>query len=305
MNLPQGPERWAIHLSNILKAFQSAHGIDRFPIDVATIAQEYSRQVFPQEPITLVQGMSMTSKFEGMLIPSPHKKGEWGIFYNESIRSKGRKNFTLAHELGHYLLHRHQSPQGLQCTGRNMLDWKSEYGQIEAQANTFSSYLLMPLDDFREQIGTQKMSLALVSHLSDRYAVSMTAAILKWLSSTKARAMVVVSKDGFIDWSWSSDRLIKSGVFFRARQQVVELPQKSLAARKDGLIDNAKGVLHPKGVWSPHEEVHEMVILDAGNETTISLLIYPDDVPFQFPRNDDEEYTEDTYDPFESFSTKR
>jgi len=60
-----------------------------------------------------------------------------------------------------------------------MLDWKSEHGQIEAQANTFASFLLMPLDDFREQIRGQAITMALMRHLADRYEVSITAAILE------------------------------------------------------------------------------------------------------------------------------
>jgi hypothetical protein len=48
-----------------------------------------------------------------------------------------------------------------------MLDWKSEHGQIEAQANTFASFLLMPLDDFREQIRSQEITMALM-----RFALS-------------------------------------------------------------------------------------------------------------------------------------
>jgi len=94
-----------------------------------------------------------------------------------------------------------------------MLDWKSEHGQIEAQANTFASFLLMPLDDFREQIRSQAITMALMRHLSDRYEVSITAAILKWLGITDKRAMIVVSKDGFIDWAWGSKRLFKSGIY--------------------------------------------------------------------------------------------
>lgn len=124
MTLPNSPEGWAIHLSKLLIAIQAAHSTPRFPIDVISIAREYSKQVFPENPITLIQGSSMKN-FEGALIPSPHKKGEWGIIYNENITSPGRKNFTLAHELGHYLLHRQISPAGMQCTPRQMMDWKS------------------------------------------------------------------------------------------------------------------------------------------------------------------------------------
>ena len=64
---------------------------------------EYSRNVFPDAPITKVEGLDLSAKFEGMLLPHPNGNGEWGIIYNSSITSKGRINFTLGHELGHYL----------------------------------------------------------------------------------------------------------------------------------------------------------------------------------------------------------
>lgn len=305
MKLPETPEGWAIHLSGLLKAVQNVHGTPRFPVDLAAIAQDYSRQVFPDEPITVVRGEPMFDKFEGMLAPNPNVKGEWGIFFNSAIESKGRRNFTLAHELGHYLLHRQKFPRGLQCTGRDMIEWKSEAAQIEAQANTFSSYLLMPLDDFRQQLGAQKMTMELIRHLSDRYDVSITAAILKWLSMTQDRAMVVVSKDGFIDWSWSSERLLKSGVYYKGRQEVIELPSASLAARQDAALDNLKGLLHPPGVWKGQEEVHEMVLFSQKNLMTISLLIYPYDPPYQNYDIDEGQELMDTFEKFPSFGGRR
>ena len=112
----------------------------------------------------------------------------------------------------------------------------------------------MPLDDFREQIRNQEITMALMRHLSDRYEVSITAAILKWLGITAKRAMIVVSKDGFIDWAWGSNRLFKAGIYYRARQETVPLPELSLAARRDPLIDAEIGFVHPKGVWVGNEE---------------------------------------------------
>ncbi len=154
--------------------------------------------------------------------------------------------------------------------GRDMLDWKSEHGQIEAQANTFASFLLMPLDDFREQIRSQAITMALMRHLSDCYEVSITAAILKWLGITDKRAMIVVSKDGFIDWSWGSKRLFKSGIYYRARQETVPLPELSLAARRDPSIDAEIGFVDPKGVWVGNEEVNEMRLMpDCDEEDTL------------------------------------
>ena len=152
---------------------------------MAALAQDFSRQVFPDAPITMVGGLNLSKGVEGMLMPRGDGSGEWGIIYNETIRSPGRRNFTLAHELGHYLLHRRAHPGGLKCTNRNMTDWDEARNRIEGEANTFASYLLMPLDDFREQIKGRVIDIDLMTELSDRYAVSLTAAILKWMDDPR------------------------------------------------------------------------------------------------------------------------
>ena len=297
MNLPTTPEGWAIHLSILVRVFHEAHGSPRFPIRAADIAKEYSRNVFPEAPITKVDGLDLSRKFEGMLMPIESKAGEWGIIYNSTINSKGRINFTLAHELGHYLLHRQLLPERIRCSSRDMGDWRSERGQIEAQANKFASFLLMPLDDFRLQISGQKIDMELMRHLSDRYEVSITAAILKWLSITDQRAMIVVSKDGFVDWAWSSERLLKSGIYYAARQQTIELPSQSLAALcVDEEIAETTGT-HKRGVWQGNEDVYEMTVFSPKNEMTISLLLYPKVGPTRWRSADlDEPEEGDTYD---------
>jgi len=299
VKLPTTPKGWAIHLSRLVTLFHAAHGLDAFPIRVAPLAKEFSRNVYPDAPITLVEGIELSQKFDGMLMPSPRGDGEWGIVYNKAITSPGRINFTLAHELGHYLLHRHLSSSGIQCSNRAMLDWRSALGAIEAEANTFASFLLMPLDDLRSQIRGQAISLDLMRHLSDRYEVSITAAILKWLSITDKRAMIVIGRDGFIDWARSSDPLLKTGVFYRARQEVIPLPDPSLAAQPDLYSDIDADVVHPRGVWPGDEEVREMMIFGSRNEMTISLLLYPNDAPSRRWGNDEDEPREwDTYDQF-------
>lgn len=299
MSLPTTPKAWAIHLTKLISAVQQAHGLPRFPIDVEAIARDYSRQVFPDAPITMVGGLNLSKGVEGMLMPRRDGSGEWGIIYNESIRSQGRRNFTLAHELGHYLLHRFAHPGGIQCSGRNMGDWNAARSMIEAEANTFASYLLMPLDDFRTQIKGRVIDIDVMTEISDRYAVSLTAAILKWLTITDKRAMLVVSKEGFIDWSWSSEPLLKSGIFYAARQTVVELPASSLAAQEMDSDSGRYGVQHQPGVWLGSEPVHEMTVFSPGNEMTISLVLYPDRVPSSWEMAElEEEPTQDTFDKF-------
>ena len=148
MNSSVTPEQWAIRISHILN---TALGVEHFPIDVGEAAQELSYTLFPNDPITLIKGDALPS-FEGALVRAPPGKKGWGILFSTSIASPGRINFTLAHEFGHYLLHRLDYPNGFKCSTQDMVRWDSEYARIEHQANVFASFLLMPLDDFRKQL---------------------------------------------------------------------------------------------------------------------------------------------------------
>ena len=101
------PPQAANHIRKVLKAYQQASGDDVFPVDVKQVALELSKQWFPSEPIVDVKADSFGEKFNGLLTPSsPTHPRKWMILYNDSIKSEGRQNFTIAHELGHYLLHR-------------------------------------------------------------------------------------------------------------------------------------------------------------------------------------------------------
>ena len=135
--------------------------------------------------------------FEGALFPSPSGKPRWLIAYNSALTSEGRIRYTQAHELGHYLLHR-KPGQSIRCRARDMLIWDPAYERREAEANQFASYLLMPIDDYRRQVDDRSIDLNLFSFCADRYGVSLTAAILKWLEFTPEFAALVVSCDGFI-----------------------------------------------------------------------------------------------------------
>lgn len=74
----------------------------------------------------------------------------------------------------------------------------------------------MPLDDYRQQIDAlAKTDLEMLSHCADRYRISLIAAVLRWLDYTERRAVLVVSRDGFILWSRFSKQALKTGAFFR------------------------------------------------------------------------------------------
>jgi hypothetical protein len=269
MPFPDTPRKWAIHLSKILEVYHTAHPeTDRFPIDVSKIAKEYSAQVFPGKPITLIKGSDLSDKFEGALIPHPNKN-EWAILYNNKIPSRGRINFTLAHELGHYLLHLPTLPNDVHCSPQTMNDWNSKEAQIETDANIFASHLLMPSEDFCKQMYNKKISYDLIVNLAHRYGVSITAAALKWIDLCNIPAMIVYGRDGFIDWSWSNKDLMKMGIYYPAKQKTIEYPSGSLA--NIGITGSA--AFHEENVWPGNKKTTE-ILLQKSDEFSLSLVIY-------------------------------
>lgn len=262
------PERWAIDLSVMMN---KVLGPEHFPISIPVLAREYSSQRYPDDPISVVIGDNLPG-FDGALVKAPEGRKGWGIFYNGAIKSEGRINFTLAHEFGHYLVHRTLYPDGFRCGEQDVVRWDSEYGQIEHQANVFAANILMPLDDYRRQIKADaRVDLDMIAQCAERYRVSLIAAVLRWLSYTTRRAVLVVSRDGYILWARSSGEALKTGAFFRTSRGPIEIPALSLAARQDGLVDERAGVLLPPGVWFP-EEVREMTIFSEQYDFAISLL---------------------------------
>lgn len=289
MTAPFTPERWAFEITHVLNA---ALGADRFPIDIPMIAREYSKQRFPDDPIVSVQGDRLPT-FDGALYKAKVGRKGWGIIYNNAITSKGRINFTLAHEFGHYLLHRIAYPNGFQCGQQQIVRWDSEYGQVEHQANVFAANFLMPLDDFRRQIApAAKVDLDMISHCADRYRVSLIAAVLRWLSYTQKRAVLVVSRDGFILWARSSTPALKTGAFFKTSTGPIEIPQISLPANPNLLVDGRASIDHAAGAWF-REPAREMTVFAEQYDFAISLLLLDDAAPsISF----EEEPEPDTYD---------
>ncbi|MDM8012187.1 MAG: ImmA/IrrE family metallo-endopeptidase [Parasphingorhabdus sp.] len=265
----KSPQRWAIDLTLVLKA---RDGDDRFPLDVKSLAKAYSHQVFPDDPVTMLKGDDL-GRFEGGLYKAPPGKKGWGIIYNSAIKSPGRINFTLAHEFGHYLVHRNQFPNGLQCSAEDMAKWDSEYGQIEQQANEFAASLLMPRDDFAKQAPPRsRPTFDQLGACANRYGVSLSAATLRWLQFSEQRTLFVVSRDGFILWSRSSPKALRSGAYIKtANVRPVPLPTESLAAQPH-LLENSKGrAEHPSFVWLK-EPCAEETIMSERYDKTYTLL---------------------------------
>ncbi|CAD1788549.1 ImmA/IrrE family metallo-endopeptidase [Xanthomonas arboricola pv. juglandis] len=124
--------------------------------------------------------------------------------------------------------------------------------KIETDADLFASYLLMPLDDFRQQVQGHAGQIEMLRHCADRYGVSVMAAALKWIEIAPKRAVVVVVRDGFVHWARSNTVARKSGLALSAKKNLIEVPEGSLPARSD---ESVSGLIQMKSarLWFPKE----------------------------------------------------
>jgi hypothetical protein len=265
MSDPTTPVAWGIQLAKLWLA--SGQG---FPVNVAALALEVTKQRF-SEPVGLVVPHGIDG-IDGMLSKRGKHK-DWCISYDENVVIPGRINFTVAHEFGHYLLHR-TLRDTFQCGQAEMMDYDSlESKRLEAQANTFASYLLMPRKDFEAQIKGHEMSFELLGHCAERYQTSMTATVLKWLEFTEESAMLVVADhDEFICWSYCSQSAKRLGAYKSPGETV---PPSALEFLRENTSASRVARRVSSGVWHPTEEAIESVIISEQFEQLIFLIRFP------------------------------
>ena len=278
------PIRAANDLSILLRLVL---GEDRFPVDVKALAYEKSKN--EADPIVRIEAVDIDG-FDGML-RARRKKPGWQILVNTATPYPGRERFTLAHEFGHYVLHRRpltldDYPDGrlrgsvdFQCLPLQANAWTVADKDREEEADTFASYLLMPIDDYRTQVSGQEITRDLLGHVTDRYGVSMQAAVRKWIEFTEKRAAMVVARDGFALWGRASSAAYRSGVFIRSGMPI---PGGSIAAQGPAAQQTQaeRAIPLPAGVWTfsrGSEPVRELTIFCDRLGMSVSILLFERD----------------------------
>ncbi len=265
------PAKAAIRINKIL---EEVLGNNRFPVDVPLLAPEVAQIFGWSDPISEIRGVEIKG-FEGALMPD-ESKSKWLLLYNNALHSAGRIRFTQAHELGHYILHR-TVKDAFQCSAEDMVHWSKDEKDIETQADVFAAYLLMPFDDFRKQINA-KVDLDLLGHCANRYGVSLTASILRWLQYTTEQAVLIMSTDGYINWAYSSTPAFQAGAFFRTSGKPIPLPTLSIAANENIEICRS-GTDIPAQIWFAHADpaltLREMKISSDQFGIVLTLLHLP------------------------------
>jgi Zn-dependent peptidase ImmA (M78 family) len=176
------------------------------------IALQYDEKVTPLEKIVKAEGLRVyfdnydKGTFDGMTI---YEKEKFYIHINIDNGNRvnsARGRFTLAHELGHYIIdiHRIGLMMGLLEPHHSITNQK-QFNEIEREADYFASCLLMPEERFQKDTYRKKFCFDLINSLSKEYNVSITACAFRFAQIGSHPIMIIYAESGIIKWVYNSD----------------------------------------------------------------------------------------------------
>jgi hypothetical protein len=132
--------------------------------------------------------------------------GLGGLIALKPGQDRGRRRFSIGHELGHYCIPKHRKVEGY-CADRDMRARLSDAARQEWEANDFATELLMPRKLFTQDARRLDVTIASAVTLStsEFYDVSVTAAAWRMIQTTRESAAIVVSSGGRVEWIYRSD----------------------------------------------------------------------------------------------------
>ena len=285
--------------SRILRWLE-AMGCLTLPIDLDLV-----RKMLPDTPFgrgTVIKEPADLSwnSGEGALVPNPDDEREWGIFVNPKARPE-RKRFTIAHELGHFILHR-ATQSSFNCDKESVYSGTDALKLIEREADDFAGNLLMPGTILRDRLDGKRIDFYLLSALATEFGVSLESMCIRLVKYTEQRAVLVYWDHGFEKYQWRSTEAKKSRVRLRQTGDPQE-PLPGTLAADDEIAQEWDGIDMPANAWCTSEAdeitLRELKHTYTGGNRVLSLLMFEPAPPrANFRTGWEDEETRDAFDHF-------
>src|SRR5258706_7452542 len=131
------------------------------------------------------------------------------IAVRQSIREAGRKNFTLAHEIAHFLLPDHDQTE-LVCTKSDIGNWGDWSRELEREADEFAAELLLPASAVQPIVESAQPSLQVIEKIAQRFHTSLSAAAWRYCDLAEQSCAIVWGTNDRIELSERSRHLCLS-----------------------------------------------------------------------------------------------
>jgi Zn-dependent peptidase ImmA (M78 family) len=126
------------------------------------------------------------------------RRGDSGVIrVRAGMPEAGRRRFAIAHELGHWFLHKGIS-QVFLCTTENIRDYKTH--PVEIEANIFAAEFLMPTWIFKQSIADKEPTIGNLMACAEEFRTSLTSTTIRFTELSAHRTIVVLSKNRQIRW---------------------------------------------------------------------------------------------------------
>lgn len=207
------------------------------------------------------------------------------ITVKNNILELGKKRFIIAHELGHFELHRTKIPT-ISCSNMDFHEWHARK-PFEVEANYFAAELLMPEHIFKGKTDGKALSKSLIELLSREFQTSLTATSIRFVTLRTEYALVCSEKLA-IKWFVVGEEFpYKLNVLGKLHPSSIAydffkgdgLPNKFLRVTEDAWIDDYK--------FNTNDKVMEMAIALPSYNQVLSFIYVDSD--------DDNDYNRDDY----------
>lgn len=276
-----------------------AIGRRQLPIDLDLILQMLPGTPFGKDT-EIKAPAPIHWRSEGALVCNPDNGREWGILYNAEARPE-RQRFTIAHEIGHFVLHRTAQTR-FNCDSESVYTGIDTLTHYEREADDFAANLLMPGDMLREHIAGLSVDFHLLGRLAKVFGVSLEAMCIRFAKYTDQRVVLIYWDHGFMKYQWRSSQAVRTGVKLHSTDDPQE-PMPGTLAADEQIAQEWNGMQMPAEIWCSSEPsditLRELKHSFTGGNRVLSLLILESAAPRTFrPTGWEDEQDVDTYDRF-------
>lgn len=174
---------------------------------------EIAEAPVPVDAIVRRKGLSFEERegFPPTVFGALYRSGnQFGIVISTACPTEGHRRFTVAHELGHYHLEDHVDR--LFANGDELVlsmagHYRSQKDPLEVEADCFASELLMPGRFVKPLVDRIGSGVSAVQALAGRFDTSLSAAAIRYSQFATVPTVVLLSKDGVVEWAATSPTL--------------------------------------------------------------------------------------------------
>lgn len=170
--------------------------------DVLRYAQKFIKDfeiTAPADPFKIAERLGIDIVYEKITDAEAYLicGGNNTIILSDKLKNSNRVNFTIFHEIGHYIIPWHNLNE-FRCS-KNDIGISTNNNLFESEANIFASEILLPTQLIKDRIYKKNIDWELIKNIANDTGASLTATVLK----------VVDLYDGAMAFAYCIDKRVK------------------------------------------------------------------------------------------------